>query len=433
MSTHANRSTPARRTQGALVAACVVLLAGLLATTANAQTPTPYQDIASSGPLTHVYTGNDTSCQVAHTGDALNEVYPPSSIPGSCGTFVFVNGTLYAPDFNNHGGSATGSIGQYTAFTPVSQSPVSGAGTTANPYVVTTVVDVGTTGLRITQVDKYVVGQESYRSDITITNNSGAALSGIVYRAADCYLQGNDRGFGFVDPANGAAGCSINANNSPAGRIEQWFPITAGANYMEAGFSTVWGAIGAHTAFPNTCECTTLLDNGAGISWNFSVAPAGSSTFAHYTTFSPQGVAGPPPPPSSGTPPAFGPGGVVVAPSNRQCVSRRHFKIKVRNRPGNIVVNAEIFVNGRRVQTYYVNGKLRGRISMLARSLAGEIAAKFNSLKGRRIGANVDLRGLPKGTVFVRIIAITDSGSVIQGKRKYHTCVPKRRGGNPKL
>ena len=56
----------------------------------------------------------------------------------------------------------------------------------------------------------------------------------------------------------------------------------------------------------------------------------------------------------------------MVAPSNRQCVSRRKFKIKVRNRPGNVVVNAEIFVNGRRVQTFYVKGKLRGKISALS-------------------------------------------------------------------
>ena len=97
------------------------------------------------------------------------------------------------------------------------------------------------------------------------------------------------------------------------------------------------------------------------------------------------------------------------------------------------MVNAEIFVNGRRVQTFYVKGKLRGKISALSGTLRGEIAAKFNSLKGRRIGADVDLRGLPKGTFFVRIIAITDSGRVIQGKRKYRTCAPKLRGGKPKL
>ncbi|MEA2272579.1 MAG: hypothetical protein QOI98_1287, partial [Solirubrobacteraceae bacterium] len=269
MPAHRDSGKVSAKVGRALATAVAVLAVAAIAPAAHAQTPTPYKDVASGGPLTHVYLGNELSCQVAHTGDAAFELFPSSSIPGSCGTFIFVNGALYAPDFANHSGSATSSLGAYTPYTVVSQSEVGGAGTTASPYKVTTVVDVGTTGLRITQVDTYVVGQESYRTDVTIQNTGGAALSGIVYRAGDCFLQGNDQGYGFVDTPNAAAGCSINANNSPPARIEQWFPLTAGATYMEAGFSTVWGAIGAHAQFPNTCECTNQIDNGAGISWNF--------------------------------------------------------------------------------------------------------------------------------------------------------------------
>ena len=205
-----------------------------------------------------------------------------------------------------------------------------------------------------------------------------------------------------------AAGCSTNANNAPAGRIEQWFPITGGAQYMEGVFDEVWAQIGSQTAFPNTCRCIESLDNGAGISWSYSLAPGASATFSHFTTFSPTGIAGPPPPPATpvgpaaqppaATPPAFGRGGVVQAPSNRRCVSRRRFRIRVRNLPGTTVADAVIFVNRRRVRT----------------------------LRGRRIGAFVDLRGLPKGTFFVRIIAITTDGRTIEGRRRYRTCVPGR-------
>jgi hypothetical protein len=424
MSIHANSSTSSRPRVVALTAASLLVLAGLLASAAQAQTP--YKDIASSGPLTHVYLGNELSCQVAHTGDAALELFPSSSIPGSCGTFVFRGDTLFAPDFANHSGSATGNLGTYVPWNPSSQTDVSGAGTTASPYKVTTVVGAPNTGLRITQVDSYVVGQESYRTEITVANQGGANESGVLYRAGDCFLQGNDVGYGFIDTTNAAAGCSVNASNNPPARIEQWFPITGGNQYLEAGYSDVWSAIGTHQPFGNTCACNDLLDNGAGISWTFTVGPGGSQTFAHYTTFSPQGVAGPPPPPTTQTPPAFGPGGVVVAPPSRQCVSKRHFKIKVRNRPGFTVVSATVFVNGRQVRTFYVKGKLVGKVAAAARELAGEVAAKFGELKGRRIGADVDLRGLPKGTFFVKIIAVTSNGQVIQGKRKYHTCVPKR-------
>ena len=101
--------------------------------------------------------------------------------------------------------------------------------------------------LRVTQVDSYIPGQEAYRTDIEVRNNGGSAASGNLYRAGDCYLQESDQGFGFVDTGAAAPGCSLNANNSPPARIEQWYPMTAGARYMEASFSEVWTHIGTKT------------------------------------------------------------------------------------------------------------------------------------------------------------------------------------------
>ena len=68
----------------------------------------------------------------------------------------------------------------------------------------------------------------------------------------------------------------LGANNSPPGRIEQWYPITGGNQYMEGGFGEVWRQIGTHTPFPNTTRAAERIDNGAGISWNFNVAPGGN-------------------------------------------------------------------------------------------------------------------------------------------------------------
>jgi hypothetical protein len=51
----------------------------------------------------------------------------------------------------------------------------------------------------------------------------------ILYRAGECYLQNSDVGYGFVEPSNNGPGCSVTANNRPAGRIEQWVPLTAGS------------------------------------------------------------------------------------------------------------------------------------------------------------------------------------------------------------
>ena len=248
--------------------------------------------------------GDELSCQVAYAGDARLELFPSAAKPGDCGTLVFAAGTLFAPSFGAHESTSSSSIGTSTPFTPVSQSPVGGTGTSASPFKVTTVAQAGASGLRISQDDSYVVGQESYRTDTTIANQAPTPVDGILYRAGDCYLQNSDVGFGFVDPAAGAVGCSTNANNSPPARIEQWYPITPGNQYMQATYSQVWGHIATHTPFPNTTRATESLDNGAGISWRFSLAPGASKTFSHYTTFSPTGNAGPPMPPPPPPPPS---------------------------------------------------------------------------------------------------------------------------------
>src|SRR6478672_8759061 len=86
-------------------------------------------DISSAGPLTHVWVGNDLSCQAQNVFDGTtHEFYPADTIPGDYGTFIAMDGVLYAPDFLEHGTTATGSIGDTTVFTPVSQTPVTGSG-----------------------------------------------------------------------------------------------------------------------------------------------------------------------------------------------------------------------------------------------------------------------------------------------------------------
>lgn len=258
---------------------------------ADAPAVTPYVDIASAGPLTHVYIGNELSCQVAHVSDTVFEFFPASVIPGDSGTMIALGGTLYTPDFNNHGGTATGGLGVRVVFTPISQTPVTGTGTAANPFTVITVVAVGTTGLTIQQNDTYVTGDEAYRTTITITN-TGSLASGVLYRAADAFLGGSDSGYGFTEVFGNrkAVGCSVNPNNSPAGRIEEWVPLTGGNNFYQNHFGSVWSWIATKAPFPDTCACSTFQDNGAGISWNFTIPTGGSATFAHVTTFSPLGL-----------------------------------------------------------------------------------------------------------------------------------------------
>ncbi|HEX7301038.1 MAG TPA: hypothetical protein VF257_18720 [Solirubrobacteraceae bacterium] len=394
-----------------------------LGTAGSASAAVPFKTITSSGPLTSVSIGNEGSCQVGYSGDARLELFPPSATPGSCGTFVFSGSTLYAPDFANHDGSATSGLGAYTPYTPVSQSEVSGAGTAASPFSVTTVYDSGTSGLRVTEVNTYVTGQEFYRTDITIQNNAGAAQSGVVYRAGDCFLQESDTGYGLIEAATGGPGCARNANNTPAARIEQWVPLTAGSTYMEGGYSAVWAAIGAHVPFPNTCACDTAIDNGAGISWAFNLAPGATATYSHLTVFSPTGVTGGQQqrPPTTTAPRVNGRRALPL-PSNRRCTSRRAFPIRVRQFAGLRYSFAIVAVNGRRVPVYVYTTR---RIKVT------RIGAVY--LNRRRFRSFVDLRGLVRGTYRVRVTAVTTDGQVLVNTRKYRTCTRRLGGTIPRL
>lgn len=268
----------------------VTVIAMLIAVPA-AQAVTPETDITSAGPLTDIAIGNELSCQVSYTDDSSFEFYPPTGTLGDCGTFLVTGGELYAPDFVNHpAGTATESLGDYTPFTPVSQSAVTGSGTSASPYQITTTATAGTTGLTITEVDSYVVGDESYRTDVTVSNSGSSAVSALLYRAGDCYLEGSDDGYGFVDPTTNAPACTENANNSPPGQIQEFVPITGGIHYVETYYNTLWTDIGSLKDLPDTCDCATDEDNAAGINWDITVPAGGSVTYSDLTDFSSGGA-----------------------------------------------------------------------------------------------------------------------------------------------
>ena len=241
---------------------------------------TPYQQINSldtSDALPHIRLGNDLSCQVERTGDSSYAFFPRSGLLGNCGAFVVVTSTnaLYAPNFFSSNGGV--------AFTPVSQSGVSGAGTDADPYRVTTVVDAGATGLRLTQTDSYVAGNPYYRTDVSIANTGAAAQGLILYRGADCYLAGSDSGYGAVDAGARAVSCAQNPNNTPPGRVETFQDISGGSHYDESYFSNVWSRIRTHADLPNACDCTTFQDNGMALSYPITIPAGGQAATAQYT------------------------------------------------------------------------------------------------------------------------------------------------------
>jgi hypothetical protein len=91
---------------------------------------------------------------------------------------------------------------------------------------------------------------------------------------------------------------------------------------------------------------------------------------------------------------------VSLPKATRKCRSKRNFRIRLREPKADPLVSAIVNVNGKRVRV----------------------------VKGKRLTAPVDLRNLPKGRYTVKIVATTATGRVLQGTRRYRTCVPKHRG-----
>jgi len=174
------RTSGARRAVTALMAV-IVAVGGLLALDVVAAGADA--SITSSGPLTQVGVGTTLNCSANHVGDTAGEFFNGTS----CGTWTIVDGVLYGPFLSA------------SAYTPVSQTGPTGSGTASDPYKIVTVVDLGATGVRLTQTDTYTTGLESFRTDVALANTSGSSHTVRVYRAADCYLQNSDSGYGAYD------------------------------------------------------------------------------------------------------------------------------------------------------------------------------------------------------------------------------------------
>jgi hypothetical protein len=94
------------------------------------------------------------------------------------------------------------------------------------------------------------------------------------------------------------------------------------------------------------------------------------------------------------------PADVLRLPSTRRCVSRRRFRIRLRTPRGAKLAKLTVRLNGKLVRT----------------------------VRGKRITARVDLRGLPRGRFRVTIEVRTVDGRKVTATRRYRTCAPKRRG-----
>ncbi len=227
---------------------------------------------ATGGPTIRTINGNplkinvaaDASFQIINTAVVGNgQIYPTGSQYGDMGVFADVNGTLVAPAFTQHTGTATGGLGTYTAWQSVSISQVQGVGDAPSPFTVT--VSVAALGVSLNMVVTYVNGDNFFRLRKTFTSPGNRTVK--VFLGADIYLAGSDSGIFFFEPTLHAVG-GVDCLVPPTYHIllipiqpDQANRVTTG------GYANVWSQIGART-LNNNITPTSCLDNGAALEWD---------------------------------------------------------------------------------------------------------------------------------------------------------------------
>jgi len=222
--------------------------------------------------LASVAVSSTLNCDVTTTVDSAPSFYSGDA----CGTLFEVDGTVYGPDSVPAGLSAGG-------LTPVSQN-TTGSGTSADPYVITTVVDIGGTGITATETDTWAVGASSYSTRVRLGNTDSVAHSLHVYRAGDCYLDNSDIGFGeeagLAGLPTGAVACRAAWDQSvPGNRMMELVPQTPGTTYVEDDYATMWDDVGTGGDLPDTCQCTAYIDNGMAIAWSGNLGAGATQSY----------------------------------------------------------------------------------------------------------------------------------------------------------
>jgi uncharacterized repeat protein (TIGR01451 family) len=237
----------------------------------------PLVQTIAGNPLTIVI-GSDTAFQVTNSAfPGQGQIYPGScTTPADAGIFAHVNGTYFSPNLNAHPCGTAGDPG--TPWTEVSISPVTGTGTSANPFTVTVVVDAGTTGVRLTATYTYVNGENFFRITKTFCATSAATLR--AFLGADIYLAGSDQGIPYLEPTSQSPG---GQDCGGAGYTILMVPTTPATAYSSRSYSTVWSEIQAGNL--SNIVSPGCQDNGSALQWNRNIAAGACATVTSAVSF----------------------------------------------------------------------------------------------------------------------------------------------------
>ncbi len=236
-----------------------------------AQAPAGPQIVTINGNPLKINVAADASFQGLNSAVVgRGQIFPTGSNYGDAGIFADIGGTLFAPAFSAHGGTATGGLGSTTAWQTVSISQVQGAGQASSPFTVAVSVAAPGTGVSMSMTISYVNGDNFFRMRKQFTSPGNRTMK--VFLGADIFLAGSDNGIFFFEPTLHAPG-GVDCGVPPTYHI-LLIPLqpAQGSHVTTAGYSSVWSQIGARRLNDNITP-TTCLDNGAAIEWDNVLVP----------------------------------------------------------------------------------------------------------------------------------------------------------------
>ena len=165
------------------------------------------------------------------------------------------------------------------AWTPVSQTPVSGLGTAASPWQVTTTVRTSTNFI-VEMTIRYVAPDDTLDLQVLITPPSGNTAFVKYYHYFDSYLSGGDNGAAFWAPNSTAVPPlafipTVLGVTKLVGTVRQYEVFIAGSpmwsKYYSASYSPPYTQMANGGDLTNALDTNEATDNGFGVQWDLGV------------------------------------------------------------------------------------------------------------------------------------------------------------------
>jgi hypothetical protein len=198
--------------------------------------------------------------------------------PNAWGNLIWVDGGT-AGRFSSGYLSSTGTT------VPVSNTvqPVPGGSS------IVTVVDLGATGLRLTQTFTYINGTRYVTKDWTIENHGGVTRTDLrFFHGGDTYFGDDDAAYGFYDAANSMV--YIRNQDTDNWGIMGFYanPLTPAGRYFEGHYST-GNSQASGGQLSNTVDAN-YVDAGYYLQWNrASLAPGETWSIQAFEVWTPAG------------------------------------------------------------------------------------------------------------------------------------------------